>query len=200
MDKNKREFKFDKRASSYDDGFEGKFSKKFYRVLLSRLNLKPFAKVLDVGCGTGYLLRKMADAQEIQGYGIDITQNMIDIAAEKCSDMTIQTSACEKTPFDEGSFDILTVCMAYHHFSDKAGFAKEAARILKIGGCLYIADPRFPFPVRKTINGVLRLFKVTGRFFTPQEVADDFCRVGFELVDVTCDGIVQVVTLRKLLI
>ena len=197
MDKNSKDFKFDKRAASYDDGFEGKFSKKFYRVLLSRLDLAPSSKVLDVGCGTGYLLENMAERQAIQGYGIDATQNMIDIAKEKCPDMTIQTSACEKTPFDDGTFDILTACMAYHHFSDKSGFIKEAARILKTGGCLYIADPRFPFPVRKTINGVLRLFKVTGKFFTPQEIADDFATYGFELVNVSCDGIVQVVALKK---
>jgi len=197
MDKSEKDFKFDKRASSYDDGFEGRFSKKFYRVLLSRLELKPSSKVLDVGCGTGCLLRKMADSQKIQGYGIDVEQNMIYIAKEKCPDMTIQISACEKTPFNDGTFDILTACMAYHHFSDKAGFAKEAARVLKIGGCLYITDPRFPFPVRKTINGVARLFRVTGKFFTPQEIADDFRNAGFELVDATCDGIVQVVTLRK---
>lgn len=196
MDNNKN-FKFDKRASSYDDGFEGKFSKKFYRVLLSKLDIKPTAKVLDVGCGTGYLLRKIADSQEIEGYGIDVEQNMIEVATEKCPDMTIQTSACEKTPYDDGTFDIMTACMAYHHFSDKAGFAKEAARILKSGGFLYIADPRFVFPVRKTINGVLRLFKVTGKFFTPHEVANDFATHGFVLADVTCDGIVQVVTLRK---
>jgi ubiquinone/menaquinone biosynthesis C-methylase UbiE len=197
MDNNKKDFKFDKMASTYDDGFAGKFSRKFYNALLSCLDLKPSSKVLDVGCGTGYLLRKMADSQEIQGYGIDVEQKMIDIAKDKCPEMFIQIAACEKTPFDDGLFDVLVACMAYHHFSDKAGFAKEAARILKVGGYLYIVDPRFPFLIRKTINGIARLFRVSGKFFTPQEMTEDFCKMGFEPADVFCDGLVQVVALRK---
>jgi len=56
MDKSEKDFKFDKRASSYNDGFGGRFSKKFYRVLFSRLDLKPSSKVLDVGCGFGFLM------------------------------------------------------------------------------------------------------------------------------------------------
>lgn len=197
MNRNQKDFKFDKRATSYDKGFEGKFSKRFYDALLSRLALKPAFKVLDVGCGTGYLLQKMSASQAIQGYGIDIEQNMIKIAKENCRDMTIETSACDETPFDDNIFDILTACMAYHHFSDKKGFIREAARILKKGGFLYIVDPRFPFPVRKIINGIAWLLNIAGKFFTSQEIADDFQSAGFALVDVFCDGIVQVVTLQK---
>ena len=48
-----KDYKFDKRASSYDDGFEGKVSGRFYRLLLREVVLHPDACVLDVGCGTG---------------------------------------------------------------------------------------------------------------------------------------------------
>lgn len=197
MSKSYKDFKFDKRASAYDDGFEGRFSKKFYRALLSQVNLQNGSVVLDVGCGTGQLLKVMSDAQEISGFGIDIEPEMIGIARAKCPDMTIQVSACEKTPFEDAIFDVITACMAYHHFADKPGFIKEAARILKPGGCLYIADPRFPFPIRKTMNGVLNLMKITGKFFTAKEMANDFSQLGFNMEDVFCDGIVQVVKLRN---
>ena len=189
MDNNKKDFKFDKMASSYDDGYAGKFSQKLYHMLLSRLDLKPRQRVLDAGCGTGNLLRKMADSQEIQGYGIDVEQKMIDIAKNKCPEMSIQRASCDKTPFDDGTFDVLVSCMAYHHFPDKAGFVKEAARILKVGGYLYILDPHFPFLVRKTINGLARLFRVAGGFSTPQEVTDGFRMTGFESADIYCDGL-----------
>lgn len=62
---------------------------------------------------------------------------------------------------------------------------------------MYIADPAFPFLVRKSINGAAKLFKVAGKFFTVQEIADDFSRYGFELDRSTRDGIAQVVKLRK---
>ena len=197
MNDNPKDFKFDKRASSYDDGFEGNFSQRFYNVLLSCLDVKPADTVIDVGCGTGYLLRRMAEQQEIIGYGIDLEPKMIDEAKQKCPEMNIQVSPSENTPFGSDTFDAMTACMAYHHFSDKEGFIKEAARIIKPGGGLYIADPCFPFPVRKTINGILKLFKVAGKFFTVQEMAADFGRFGFEFDRVTHKGIVQVVKLIK---
>ena len=197
MNENKKDFKFDKRAASYDAGFEGRFSQKFYSVLLANLDIKHLSTVIDVGCGTGYLLRRIAEQQEIIGYGIDLEPKMIDEAKAKCPEMNIQVSPSENTPFDDDTFDVMTACMAYHHFSEKAGFIKEAARIIKPGGYLYIADPCFPFPVRKTINGVLKLFKVAGKFFTAKEMATDFGRSGFQLASVSHKGIVQVVKLMK---
>ena len=197
MSENQKDFKFDKRAMSYDDGVEGNFSQRFYNVLLTSIVLKPSYMVLDVGCGTGYLLRKISEQQEIVGYGIDIEPNMIDEAKQKCPEMDMRVSPSEKTLFDGDMFDVITACMAYHHFSDKEGFMKEAARILKPGGCLYIADPFFSYPVRKTVNGILRLFKIAGRFFNEKEIAADFSRYGFEYGAVTRKGIVQVVKLIK---
>lgn len=193
----KKDYRFDSRASKYDTGFEGRFSQRFYTALLSQVKLEKKFFVLDVGCGTGYLLREMASRQEINGFGIDVEPNMIEVAKQKCPDMMIRVSNCEQTPFDDDSFDILTACMAYHHFSDKSGFAKEASRILKPGGHLYIADPRFSLPVRKTLNGVLKLLNITGKFFTHQEIAADFGAFGFEPAGICCSGIVQVLTLRK---
>lgn len=197
MNTPQKDFKFDKRASAYDDGFEGRFSKKFYRALLSQVKLQNGFTVLDVGCGTGQLLKVMFEAQNINGFGIDVEAEMIKVAKVKCPSMTIQVAVCEKTPFENASFDVMTACMAYHHFSDKAGFIREAARILKTSGCLYITDPCFPFLIRKTLNGVLRFLKITGKFFTPKEIEHDFSSCGFILEDAFYDGIVQVVKLRK---
>ena len=40
MSDDQKDFRFDKRAAAYDDGFEGKFPQRFYSVLLSCLDLK----------------------------------------------------------------------------------------------------------------------------------------------------------------
>jgi len=197
MHKKVKDIRFGKRASKYDS-FEGKMSHRFYRLLLEQVKLFPGASVLDVGCGTGTVLRKMADACDIDGYGIDMAEKMIDEAKCKCPDMNILISRCEATPFENQTFDIITVCMAYHHFSDRIGFAKEAARIIKPGGCVYIADPRFPFVVRKTMNGIFRLFNVAGHFNTPQELYEHFSEYGFAPDGFAFDGYAQVVKLKNL--
>ena len=198
MSDKQKDFKFDKRATAYDDGIEGKFSRRFYLALLSSLDLRPDFTVLDVGCGTGYLLLQMRKQQKIIGYGIDVEPMMINEAKRKCPEMNIQISPCEKTPFQSGMFDVITACMAYHHFANKEGFRTEAARLLRTGGSLYIADPSFPLLVRKMINGLLKLFGIAGKFFTAEEIAADFSRFGFQLAGVTRKGIVQVVKLQKI--
>lgn len=194
-DKNK-DIGFNKRASKYD-GFEGRISYKFYRLLLEQVKLMPDKTVLDVGCGTGTMLFKMAETCPINGFGIDMSENMIEEAKHKCPDMNIQYSRCEQTPFDDSTFDILTTCMAYHHFSDKKGFAREAARILKSGGCLYIADPYFPYVIRKLMNGVFKILHVSAGFYKPEEIYKDFADYGFIPDGFAKNGYAQVVKLKR---
>jgi len=195
MNGDKKDFRFDKRASKYD-GFEGRVSSRFYRLLLTQIKLVPDITVLDVGCGTGFMLRKMAEACAINGYGIDMSENMIAEARKKCPEMLIQVSRCECTPFKDHTFDAITACLAYHHFSDQKGFAKEAARILKPGGRLYIADPRFPAFIRKPLNGLINLFRVAAYIGTAQEIAEGFKAYGFESDGFVYDVYAQVVMLK----
>ncbi len=197
MPKQEKDFKFDQRAAAYDDGLEGKLSQRFYRLLRNTVDLIPNSLVLDVGCGTGALLCMLAASSPIQGFGIDMEENMIAQAKKRCPEMTIRVSNCDQTPFQDGFFDTMTACMAFHHFSNKTGFAKEAARIIKSGGKLYIADPNFPLVIRKVMNGVLRLFGVVGWFGTANEIAAFFAPYGFELTGSTKDKYAQVVMLRK---
>ena len=116
---NEKGFCFGKRAPKCDVGFEGKIFGKFYNLLLSHLKLTQGERVLDVGCGTGTLLRSMADYYGIVGYGIDIKENMLAEALKKCPEMDIRLSKCEAMPFDSETLDTLTTCMAYYHFSNK---------------------------------------------------------------------------------
>jgi cyclopropane fatty-acyl-phospholipid synthase-like methyltransferase len=49
----KRDFKFDKKAEKYDDGYEGRFSEKFYELVMENVSLSDGMDILDMGCGTG---------------------------------------------------------------------------------------------------------------------------------------------------
>lgn len=197
MSKQNKDFDFSKRATTYDEGYAGRFSERFYNLLQKEVKLDDMMRILDVGCGTGFLLKRLCKERNIAAFGIDAEQNMIEFARNQYKNYSFFQARCEQIPFEDSYFDVLTTCMAYHHFSDKDGFAKEASRVLIPGGILYIADPKFPFLVRKMINGLARLFRVAGEFLTAQEIADRFTRYGFVCSGVAYDRYAQVVKLTK---
>jgi len=192
---NKRDFKFDKRADKYDDHFEGRLSRKFYELLYRYTNLSQGSKVLDVGCGTGTILKTFSEFESIEGHGIDVEMNMWKVAKKKCPNMDIRECSCENTPYEDDYFDSLTACMAYHHFPDKDAFEKEALRILKPGGRIYIADPNFPHPIRKILNLLCR--NINGEFFSSDEMTERFEKQGFKHIGTYKDHYAQLVILQK---
>jgi len=192
-----KDFKFDKMASSYDIGLREKVLKKFYELLINRIEVRQDATVLDVGCGTGNILKMISEIANINGYGLDIEKNMIAEAKQKCPTMNIQVSNCTETPFGNDKFDVITTCLAFHHFADKEGFAREVARILKPDGLLYITDPNLPIAIRKPLNLAFRVHRIAGFFGTPQEIEGIFRKYGFLLSGVSTDKYAQCIVLRK---
>ena len=143
------------------------------------------------------VLRRLADKYSFFGHGIDAEEKMLEQERRKCPDMQILCCSCDYVPFDDGSFDIVIACMAYHHFPDKDSFSKECSRLLRSGGRLYIADPRLPLPVRKALNTVLEIHRINGRVYTADEMAENFSQYGFEKVYDKHEAYAQLVCLEK---
>ena len=193
----KKDFGFEKRADKYDDGFEGTLSEKFYKLVVDNIGSVEGLNVLDAGCGTGTILYRLSQKYSFNGYGIDAEEKMLEQARAKCPGMEFVHCSCDDTPFDDGRFDVIIACMAYHHFPDREGFSKEAARILRQGGRLYIADPKFPVVIRKVLNTAFDVHRINGRFYTADEIAAGFAAYGFEKVSVLSDSYAQLVCLEK---
>lgn len=193
----KKDFKFDKRAEKYDEGFEGKASEKFYLLVTTHAKLRNGYRILDVGCGTGTILKRFSEKCNVECHGIDIEEEMLQEARDKCPQMDIQLCSCDATPYEDKYFDVIVACMTYHHFPRKEAFAKEVSRIIKKGGRLYIADPKFPFVIRKVINKALSIHNIAGEFFSVKEIADNFLKFGFEMKASYSDFYAQIVILER---
>lgn len=94
------------------------------------------ARLLDVGCGTGFILRLAADLFD-QIDGVDITQEMIARIPDLGSHVRVQLAEAEKLPFDGNTFDVVTAYSVFDHLVDYRVTLKEILRVLKPGGIFY---------------------------------------------------------------
>ncbi|WP_291569268.1 class I SAM-dependent methyltransferase [Clostridium sp. UBA4548] len=190
---------YNEKADDYDKTFDGKFTVKFKELLLREITIENNSSILDVGCGNGTFLKMLANNYNIEGYGIDISEKMIENAKKRCPRMTFEVSGCEYTPFRNQMFHVVTVCASYHHFPDIKAFAKEVSRILKPKGLLYISEIYYPLIIRAIVNPFVLLSKAGDvKFYSPEEIQSNFEEYGFEKVDFKREGHIQVIVFRKL--
>ena len=189
---------YNKKADDYDNSPEGRFTQQFQRLLISVITLSENANVLDVACGNGSLLAALKRKTPINGFGIDISERMIENATARNPGMQFQVAGCEAIPFEDASMDVIAVCAAYHHFPNVAAFAREARRVLKPGGTLYIADVYVPPVLRVIVNPFVPLSRAGDvQFYSPKEIVRNFMSVGFECNDTKIHGHIQIVSKRK---
>ncbi|TMF73142.1 MAG: class I SAM-dependent methyltransferase [Chloroflexi bacterium] len=104
---------------------------------------KPGA-ILDVGCGTGRLLRAAEPMFPLARLeGVDAAAEMIRYARAALpagSRITFAQATAESLPFPDGVFDLVFSTMTYHHWADQRQGIVEVARVLAPGGRWLLAD------------------------------------------------------------
>jgi SAM-dependent methyltransferase len=95
------------------------------------------ASWLDVGCGTGELLRLgAAHFQEVAG--CDPSVKML----EQCGNLNVRVQEQERLPFAEQSFDLVTAVCVYHHVStaDRSRLTEQVFQVLRPKGIFCIIE------------------------------------------------------------
>jgi ubiquinone/menaquinone biosynthesis C-methylase UbiE len=105
----------------------------------------PGDRVLDVGCGGGYLARLLAAAIAPGGRvtGVDPSGPAIAYARRRSpANCTFTVAAAQDLPLPDRSFDVATSTLAVHHIPEAARPAAfgEMYRVLRPGGALLVAD------------------------------------------------------------
>ena len=86
MDRSKENSKaaFDRQAAGYDQGACGQHARSLYPLLLAKLARIPFHTALDLGCGTGEMMRLLLEADPGRKlFGLDLSEEMLSVARGK---------------------------------------------------------------------------------------------------------------------
>ena len=135
---------FDRWASSYDLTFPSFIYQAIHKRLISQVELSPQANVLDLGCGTGRLLERLAvQFPNLQGTGLDFSPQMLRVARQNNRHrprlIYIEGDAVS-LPFAEGQFDAVFNTISFLHYPEPEQVLSEVFRVLSPGGRFYLVD------------------------------------------------------------
>ena len=96
----------------------------------------PGGKLLDVGCGTGFIIHLAADLFD-EIHGLDITPAMMAQVRTDLGNITLHNATAEALPFPDASFDAASAYSFMDHLDSPAVVLAEVARVLRPGGAFY---------------------------------------------------------------
>ena len=141
---------FDEIATVYDDSLPPHVVEHYLRKR-TRFVIEncPRGDGLDVGCGTGVLAARLADA----GYrmtGIDPSEGMLEILRARSPGVAAVTGSGTELPFDNDSFDVVMTVAVMHHIADPDDVRQTLAEMVRVsrpGGRILVWDhnPRNPY-------------------------------------------------------
>ena len=120
-----------------------------YQALVRASRVGAGQRVLDVGCGTGYFARLLAEAVGATGHvdGVDAAPEMVDYAqrrARRTPQCTFQVGTAEALPFAADHFDAVVSSLFIHHLPERLQSVAigEMQRVLKPGDAAVSGLPR----------------------------------------------------------
>ncbi|MBP7211249.1 class I SAM-dependent methyltransferase [bacterium] len=119
---------------------------------LEFINKLPSSKILDIGCGLGYMLAGISDKH--QKFGLEVSK-FATSEAEKYA--KIFNEPFEDIDLKENSFDIIISHHVIEHIDSPENFLTKIKKILKPNGILIISTPDFKSVCANLFNDKYRM-------------------------------------------
>lgn len=174
---------FDKISGNYDGlnriisfGIDVKWRKKVIR-LVEDTNPK---SVLDIATGTGDLAISLVNSGASEIIGLDISEGMLAVGRKKIAERNLSEKIkmvkadSEALPFEDNSFDAVTVAFGVRNFENLEKGLSEIFRVLRPGGIFVILETSVPtkFPYKQGYNLYSKnILPLIGKLFSKDKVA-----------------------------
>ena len=129
--------------------------------------------ILEVGCGSGELLRRMEGRVRVAA-GVDLSSVGLKLARRRKAAVTC--ALAERLPFRDGSFDAVVGQHLIEHLPDVAGALSEWKRVLRPAGVLVLVTPNAAHPDATLFEDPTHV-----HVFTPADLRSSLERAGFRV-------------------
>ena len=174
---------FDNISENYDGlnrvisfGIDVKWRKKVIEIV-GQNNPK---KILDIATGTGDLAIMMAGLDPDRVVGLDISAGMLEVGKQKIAKANLSDKIemivgdSENMPFDDNTFDAITVSFGVRNFANLDKGLTEIRRVLKPGGTFVVLETSVPtkFPYKQGYHFHSSIIlPIIGKLFSKDKVA-----------------------------
>lgn len=174
---------FDTISTKYDSlnrvisfGVDIKWRKKILKMVAQ----KNPGTILDIATGTGDLAILLANTQAKKIVGLDISAGMLEVGKQKVAHKNLSDRIelvlgdSEKIPFEDQSFDVVSVAFGIRNFENLEQGLAEILRVLKSGGLFVILETSVPdqFPYKQGYRFYTKyILPVIGKLFSKDKVA-----------------------------
>lgn len=181
---------FNALAPQYENNRLAPWYKAHAKEILSQSPRLPDGDILDVGCGTGYLLRTYIKSNPgTRGLGLDISRAMVEQAqrlAESDGLTNVRFINGDWESLEPGvlanrSFRLVFCANAFHYFSSPQKAARQMYDVMTDDGCLYVLERNASNSVLTRAWGWLHqhCIKDNVEFHTEDQLASYFTNAGF---------------------
>jgi ubiquinone/menaquinone biosynthesis C-methylase UbiE len=180
--------KWNSRAVAYDRVWHAYF-RFMQEAVLSQTRIAASTHFLDLGCGTGWAVRRAAKIANSDGdfVGVDIARGMIDRARQNAvgtPNVRFYQCGADDLPLPSDYFDTIICTNSFHHYPRPEAALREAKRVLRTHGRLYVFDVTADHPFVQLVDRLLGARdRAHVKFYSSREYAAMFCNVGLRHVD-----------------
>jgi len=181
--------RFNRWSENYDRCFlQHLVFRNSHDMFLREINPNPRVNmnVLDVGCGTGEFIFRLAGySDNLRLNGLDFSSDMIKTAKAKSSEdrINFKVGDAENLPYEDESFDVITCSNSFHHYPNQKKAVSEMHRVLKKRGRLMIVDGSKETLLGKFIFGIfVENWEEKVYHMLAREIRELFHKTGFRSV------------------
>ena len=132
------------------------------KKLVTMMNIQKKDTIIDVGSGTGDLIKLILNENDVIIYAVDLNLEMLNKSKKKFSvdknkNIKFINANAEKLPFKNNLFDKYVISFCLRNITDIRKALAESIRVLKPGGIFYCLE--FSVPTSSLLNKIYSKYK-----------------------------------------